>query len=338
MSDGLLTVVAGRIAEHARVHDLDAIRIIFHGGEPLLTGPEPLLDALRKIRAAVPARTRVDSWVQTNATMLDDETLDVLAEMDIRVGVSLDGEALWHDAERRYPNGRGSYADVARALRSLMRRPGIYSGVLCVANLDASPVGTYEALLEFSPPTIDFLLPHGNWTSPPPGRPEGVRSPYADWLIEIFERWYGAAVRETRVRLFDEILHLLLGGKSATEAVGLTPTSLVVIETDGAIEQSDSLKSAFHGAPATGMHIVSNSFDEVLRLPQMAATQLGLDALSDECHVCSVRDICGGGLFAHRYRAGHGFRNRSVYCQDLYTLITHIRARLITDLPVLTAD
>jgi uncharacterized protein len=335
MSDALISVVAVRIAEHARAHDLDAVRIIFHGGEPLLTGPGPLVDALRKIRTAVPARTRVDSWVQTNGTLLDERTLDSLAEMNVQVGVSLDGDELSHDAERRYPNGRGSHADVTRALQWLMLRPSIYSGLLCVVGLDTSPLATYDALLKFSPPSLDFLLPHGNWTSPPPGRPDAELSPYADWLIQVFDRWYGSRIRETRIRLFEEILHLLMGGKSATEAVGLTPTSLVVIETDGSIEQSDALKSAYHGAAATGLHIVTNSFDEVLELPQMAAMQLGLTALSDECQVCAVRKVCGGGLFAHRYRAGHGFRNRSVFCEDLYTLITHIRACVVSDLPAL---
>src|SRR5262249_22558778 len=152
----------------------------------------------------------------------------------------------------------------------------IYSGLLCVIDLDASPLATYEALLKFSPPSIDFLLPHGNWTSPPPGRPDVEVSTYGEWLIQVFDRWYGSRIRETRIRLFEEILHLLMGGRSATEAIGLTPTSLIVIETDGSIEQSDALKSAYHGAAATGMHIVSNSFDEVLGLPQMAAMQLGL--------------------------------------------------------------
>lgn len=260
--------------------------------------------------------------------MLDAKTLDAFVDLDIRVGVSLDGVAAAHDAERKYPSGRGSFDDVARGLELLRQRPATFSGLLCVVNLAVSPLATYEALLSFGPPAVDFLLPHGNWTTRPPGRPDAALSPYADWLIEVFDRWYAAPVRETRIRLFDEIMHLLLGGRSATEAVGLTPTSLVVIETDGTIEQSDALKSAYHGAAATGLHIVSNSFDDVLELPQMAATQLGMDALSDECRACVVGAVCGGGLYAHRYRAGHGFRNRSVYCEDLLTLITHIQARM----------
>jgi len=332
MSSALISVAAGRIAEHARSHRLASVRIIFHGGEPLLAGAGPLVDAARKIRAAVDARVAVDFWVQTNGTLLDVPALDALGRAGIRVGVSIDGDRVTHDRNRRHPGGRGSHEAVVRALRELARRPSIYSGLLCVVDLGADPVGTYEALLEFEPPAIDFLLPHGNWSTRPPGRPGTAAAPYADWLISVFERWYRAASRETAVRLFDEIIHLLLGGKSATESVGLTPSSLVVIEADGSIELSDTLKSAYQGAAATGLHIASDPFDAALTLPQVMAMQLGASALSAECSACPVHRICGAGLYAHRYRAGSGFLNRSVYCEDLYALITHIAARLAADL------
>ena len=336
MSGALVPVVAGRIAEHAQAHGLGNIRVIFHGGEPLLTGAAPITGALGAIRTSVGADVQVDSWVQTNGTLLDNELLDQLEALDIRVGVSLDGDAASHDRSRRYANGRGSYDAVARGLRLLMRRPAIYSGLLCVVNLSADPIATYEAMLGFGPPLIDFHLPHGNWSSPPPGRPDSDTAPYAEWLITVFDRWYKSDPRETRIRLFEEIIHLLLGGKSAAEAIGLTPSSLVIIEADGSIEQSDTLKSAYNGAAATGLHVSRDSFDAALRLPQIAATQMGLAALGDECTRCPVRHVCGAGLYAHRYRAGSGFRNRSVYCNDLLALITHIQARLASDLRLIT--
>ena len=332
MSRAVITVAASRIAEHARSHRLSSIRVIFHGGEPLLAGRDALIDAVRQIRAVVDARVVIDFRVQTNGTLLTPELLDALERRDIRIGVSLDGDMASHDLNRRYPSGRGSYENVASALRELKRRPRIYSGLLCVIDLGADPVATYESMLEFAPPVIDFLLPHGTWSSRPPGRTESAATPYADWLITVFERWYRASSRETGIRLFDEIIHLLLGGQSASEAVGLTPSSLVVVETDGSIEQADSLKSAYHGAAATGLHVFSDPFDAVLRFPQVAATQLGLEALSPDCLRCPVGSICGGGLYAHRYKAGAGFRNRSVYCPDLYALITHISRQLVADL------
>lgn len=173
MSPGLVSVVATRIAEHARAHSLDSVRVIFHGGEPLLTGVRPIADALRKIRNAVNARVVVDAVVQTNGTLIGEEALDTLEGLGIRVGVSLDGDMAVHDQRRHYRNGRGTYTDVARGLKLLMERPAIYAGLLTVIDLNADPIETYEALLKFAPPVIDLLLPHRNWLSPPkdPGWP-----------------------------------------------------------------------------------------------------------------------------------------------------------------------
>ena len=136
--------------------------------------------------------------------------------------------------------------------------------------------------------------------------------------------------------MFGELIRLLLGGASTTESVGLSPVGIVVIETDGSIEQSDLLKSAYPGAPATGLHVETDTLDSVLRLPSVVARQIGADALATECRSCDVRAVCGGGLYAHRYRPGHGFANPSVYCPDLYRLTDHIRETVRADVAALT--
>lgn len=331
MSPALVSVAAERIAEHARAHSLESVQLIFHGGEPLLSGVSPIADALRKVRGAVDAHVCVRATVQTNGTLLTETDLSVLDSLDIKVGVSLDGDVAAHDRHRVYPNGRGSHHEVVRALKLLAEYPSVYSGVLIVIDLATDPVSTYEALLEHNPPAMDFLLPHHNWADPPP-RPGGASVPYASWLAEVFDRWYDAPSQQTRIRLFEEIIQLLLGGVSRTEAVGLTPSSLIVVEADGSIEQTDALKAAYAGASATGLHITRDSFDAALYDPRIAARQLGADALAEDCQVCPIKVICGGGLYAHRYRPGTGFRNPSVYCPDLYALIVHIRERLDHDL------
>ncbi|WP_113704959.1 FxsB family cyclophane-forming radical SAM/SPASM peptide maturase [Nonomuraea lactucae] len=335
MSPAVVATAARRIAEHARAHRLRSLRVILHGGEPLLAGHDYLSDAVRVIRAEAAPDVRVDATVQTNAVLLDEKALRAFHELDLKVGVSLDGSPRAHDRNRRHADGRGTHAAVAAALRLLMRDDfrDLYGGLLCTIDLDNDPVETYEALIAFDPPMIDLLLPHGTWESPPPGRtPDQTRTPYADWMIEVFDRWYGSDRDETVVRLFHEIIRLLLGGASATEAVGLTPTSLVVVETDGTIEQTDSLKAVGHGAAATGLNITDHPFDAALRHPGVVARQLGWAALGAECRACRYGRVCGAGLYPHRYRPGTGFRSPSVYCADLYRLIGHIRSRLVTDL------
>jgi uncharacterized protein len=334
MSPALVERIAGRIAEHARAHGLTAVELVLHGGEPLLVGPELIAHTVSSVRRAAGPSINVRASVQTNGVRLG-PYLDLFDELDVQVGVSLDGDAAAHDRHRRHSNGNGSHAAVAAALGRLgsARFRHLFSGLLCTIDVRNPPLVTYEALLEHGPPRIDFLLPHGNWTSPPPVRvPGSPATPYADWLIAVFDRWYGAPRQETEVRLFSEIIQLLLGGASASEAVGLSPVGMVVVETDGSIEQSDMLKSAYDGVPATGLHVSRDSFDDVLSLPSIAARQIGELALSAECRSCPVHRVCGGGLYAHRYRAGRGFANPSVYRPDLFRLITHIRRTVAADL------
>jgi uncharacterized protein len=332
MSAEIAEYTAMRIGQHVNAHRTSSIALILHGGEPLLAGPELISYLASATRDAVGPDVRVAVGIQTNGVGLDDSYLRLFDELDIRVGVSLDGTGNAHDRHRRFASGRGSYAAVSAGLDRLIQAPyrHLFSGLLCTIDLRNDPVSTYEALAAFEPPRIDFLLPHGTWAAPPPGRlPEVPDSPYADWLIAVFDHWYPAP--RTRVRLFEEIVHLILGGDSSAEMVGLSPSRIVVIETDGSIEQVDTLKAAYDGAPLTGLHVCRDSFDAALMLPGIAARQLGAMGLSAECRACRIHQVCGGGLYSHRYRPGTGFANPSVYCPDLLRLIGHIHQTVQAD-------
>jgi uncharacterized protein len=338
MPPEVLNQAAARIAEHVRAHSLARVRLVLHGGEPLLAGPEFITYAVRTVRAAVGDAAQVDVSVQTNAVRLSQAYLDLFARHGVRVGVSLDGDAEAHDRHRKRRDGQGShslaYAGLAR-LAAHPRRAEMFGGLLCTVDVRNDPVTTYKALLEFAPPMIDFLLPHGNWAAPPPFRELGdPRTPYADWLGAVFDQWYEAPRPATRIRLFSEMMRTLLGGTSAIEAIGLSPVAVAVIGTGGEIELCDSLKSVFDGAAATGLDVARDSFDEALRRPGVVARQIGLAALPDACRVCGAVQVCGGGHYAHRYRPGSGFYNPSVYCPDLLALITHVRAVMQRDIDV----
>jgi uncharacterized protein len=331
MSPATAELTARRIADHANAHGLRDITLILHGGEPLLAGRDLISQLVTSTRRLASPKTTVHASVQTNGVGLSDAYLQLFDELDVLVGVSVDGDADAHDRHRRFASGRGSYEAVAAALRRLHRFPHLYGGLLCTVDLRNDPVRTYRALADFGPPKIDFLLPHGTWVEPPPGRTRATAStPYADWLIEVFEYWYPKP--QTRVRLFEEIMYLLLGGASNSEIVGMAPARMVVIETDGAVEQEDTLKVAYDGAAATGLHVARDALDEALLLPQIVARQIGAKALPAACRVCPVRAVCGGGLYSHRYREGTGFFNPSVYCPDLLALISHIRDRVQADI------
>ncbi|MGA4726169.1 FxsB family cyclophane-forming radical SAM/SPASM peptide maturase [Micromonospora taraxaci] len=318
-----------RIREHVHAHRQTAVRIVLHGGEPLLVGAPNLVRMASQLREAI-APSQAQITVQTNGTLLTRHALTVLADAQVRIGVSLDGDRTANDRHRRYASGRSSYDEVDRALRLLAERPDAYAGVLCVVDLVADPRQTYEALLSYRPPMVDFLLPHANWEAPPPRRGADP-SPYGTWLAAAFDAWYDTSPRLTRVRLFEELINLLFGGRSRTESLGLSPVAAVVINTDGAYEQVDTLRSTYPGAVGTDLTVFTDTFDDVLHHPAVVARQMGVDALAATCRTCPVHRVCGAGNYPHRYRAG-SFTNPSVYCPDLLHLIAHVERRLRADL------
>jgi uncharacterized protein len=338
MSREIVRDVCARITDHVRTHSIPSVRLILHGGEPLLAGEEFIRYVVTCIRDVLSPYARAHVSIQTNGILLSTSYLKLFDELDVHVGVSLDGDADAHDRHRRRANGGGSHAAVVRGLEQLTSPPfqHLFSGLLCTIDPRNSPESTYEALVRFGPPTIDFLLPHGNWSAPPPGRLPGASdTPYGDWLVKVFNKWYHEPLHQTKVRMFTEIMNMLIGGASRTETIGLSPVGIVVIETDGSIEQADSLKSAYQGAPETGLHVSRDSFDAALQHPSVVARQIGKQALSAKCQSCRINQVCGGGLYAHRYQKGKGFDNPSVYCPDLLRLITHILQVVKADMTVL---
>jgi uncharacterized protein len=324
ISDAVATQAAARIAEHARAHSLSSVQVVLHGGEPLLAGRGRLEQIITALRGAAEGTCRLDLRIHTNGVQLSEALCELFARHQVKVGISLDGDRAANDRHRRYANGRSSYDKVITAI-GLLRQPRfrhLYAGLLCTIDITNDPLAVYDALLELGPPRIDFLLPHATWDNPPPTLAPGGTE-YADWLIAIYDRWI-AQGRPLQIRTFDSVLSMLAGGPSYTEALGLEPATLAVIETDGSYEQVDSLKAAFDGAPETGTDVFGQDLDTVARHPGIQARQQGIAGLCDTCQRCPVVTSCGGGLYTHRYRTSNGFENPSVYCADLLKLITHI--------------
>jgi len=326
MTQAIARQAARRIGAHAAAHKLATVHVVLHGGEPLLLGRDRLRGILGTLRSSIDPVARLDLRIHTNGVRLDQELCALFADFAVQVGVSLDGDRAANDLHRLFADGRTSHPQVRRAL-SLLRRPEyrhLYAGILCTVDLRNDPITVYEALRAEAPPRVDLLLPHATWAQPP-YRPADADTPYAAWLGRIHARWL-ADGRPLPIRFFDSLLDAWEGRPSGSEAVGLDPVDLLVIETDGSWEQADSLKTAFDGAPETGLDIFLHSVDEAAAFAGVVSRQGGIAALCRTCRECPVVRACGGGLYAHRYSSENNFYNPSVYCDDLKKLIPAVIA------------
>lgn len=340
MSAAVMRQTALRIREHCDRHGKASVSIIFHGGEPLLGGVRHL-DELATTVGDVFADSEIEIslGMQSNGMLFDTAIGDLMLARGMSIGVSLDGPPSLNDVDRVDHQGRGSTAAVERALRLLssVRYRDVFAGFLAVVHLGFDPDEVVDYLAQFDPPSVNFLLPYENHDHRPPGKDDFDATPYADWLIRVFDRWYDGNL-PFRIREFESIMRALINGSSLVESLGLAPVSLIVVETNGEIEGVDSLKAAYQGSTELGFNVFDHDFDAVLRHSAVRARQRGAASLCRTCQECPVVDVCGGGYLPNRYSRERGFDNPSIYCRDLEKLIRHVHRRVESAVAAAQAD
>lgn len=330
MSDAVVEAAAHEIRSHALRHGLRYVHVTLHGGEPLLLGIERLQFIVDTLRAALePASIGLGLTMQTNGTLLNRAWGEFFMNNRISVGISMDGPRSVHDAARVDHAGRGSYDRVVQGVteaRAGMGVPSALRSVLCVIDLTADPIALFEHFVELGFDNIDFLLPDAHYEAMPPHKASFEEAPYGRWLTTLFDAWFQRNDPSITIRLFEQLIRLILGMDSPLDSVGGGPVSIAVIETDGELEPLDVLKTIGHGLTRTGLNVQTHEIDALARNRLVQRMLAGADGLCHTCQRCEHRTECGGGYLPHRYL--RGFDNPSVYCADLALLIGHIKRRV----------
>lgn len=113
--------------------------IIFHGGEPLLVHPKVLDEFCKELE-------RFRFHIQTNGTLIDDETIQLFKKYCFRVGVSLDGANEFQNKERIFLNGKPSFNTVLRKIH-LLQNENIKFGV--IMSINRNHINTAKELYDF---------------------------------------------------------------------------------------------------------------------------------------------------------------------------------------------
>lgn len=302
-----------RIIFSAAEYGPDRLRVIFHGGEPLLRGAEWLSAAAASFRKILPS-CRLSFGMQTNAALLTPRRLGILKEAGIRLGISYDGDM----SRRPYRGGRSSQARISEALQLVRDQyREIYGGLLTAVDPVLDPVETYEKIAAFRPPSMDLLLPLATHDSPPP---PGC----GEWLVKLFTYWHDLPAEDAPdIRLFRVITERLLGRDRRAGFIGPPPEETsVVFQPDGSAELADALTVVGNGAAKTGMNIRDHSLEQIAAHPGYVQPPM-----CSTCADCRLAQVCGGGFWVTRCKGG-SFGFPSVYCEDLMLLIDAVRAAL----------
>lgn len=329
MSLEVVRAAAVNAARVARLQETPYITFSLHGGEPTIVGRDWIREAVAILREQASDDLRIDVYLQTNGVLIDQAWIDFAREQNIYIGVSMDGLREAHDKHRVDHKGRGSYDRVVQSLKLLSTEDDVFTGTLTVIDPDVSGLDVYRALRGIGIEAMDFLWPLDyNWDNLPPGFSDPASTRFADYLIPIFDAWWEEDNPGIQIRHFQNMIAGLLAYRSRLDAIGAPPVSIVSIDTDGGIEPVDSLRACGDGFTELGLNILTDPIEMVYTKDLFKTTIRGKDNLCEACRMCPVKDACGAGYLPHRYKAGAGFGQPSVYCKDLWKLISHIGSRM----------
>jgi len=114
----------------------DELTVVWHAGEPLVLPPSYYEAAFGVLAEELGACTRLTHSMQSNATLIDDAWCRFFRRHAVAVGISVDGPAPLHDAQRRTRSGGPTHAAVQRGIGRL-RAHGVPFHAIAVLTHDA---------------------------------------------------------------------------------------------------------------------------------------------------------------------------------------------------------
>lgn len=301
------------------------LSIVFHGGEPLLVGPLRFESICATLRRHLPQP--VGLHVQTNGLLLADTIIDTCARHDIGISISIDGPADTHDRHRSDHRGRKSHARVLASIQRVLAHPKgglLLSGLLSVIDLTSDPGEVYAFFKTTGTPSVDFLYRDGNHDDLPAGKVDALSVEYGVWMSRLLDV-YLTDPEPIRIRVLDDMLRLLLGGRSVKEGVGDDAYGILVVETDGSITKNDTLKSADGADKFTTRWTVEDDLSTLITSTAFLDYHHAQRPSAEFCRSCAELRVCGGGMPTHRWSAERGLDNPTIFCADQKYLIGHMR-------------
>lgn len=274
------------------LEDGDLLTLAFQGGEPSVAGL-PCLEQFVSCVSSQPKKVQVEYAFQTNGTLLDDSWCEFLKKHNFLVGLSLDGPARFHNANRVDANGQGTFREVMETKRRLDRY-GIEYNVLCVLTneLARHPGQIWKFLLDNRIryvqfiPCLDELEPTGSPYALTPRR-------FHSFCSALYRLWHDTLMEGTyiSVKLFDDIANLFLYRR--VTACGITGQCSMqyVTEADGSVYPCD-----FYVLDQYKLgDLTRDPLPALWERYRSSGFQCSRGRLPDGCTGCRYQNACGGG-------------------------------------------
>lgn len=335
MSDEVFESATAFIEGGIDRYGLKAIQIDFHGGEPTLLKKETFDRACTLLRDRIERKAALTLAIQTNATLIDDDWVELFAKHKVGVGISLDGPKAYNDRFRLDHRGLSTYdasADgIARLSRAVADDRITPLAALCVVDPEVDPKSIYRHFVDnLGFAYMDFLLPdhtHDDFDF-------GTVEKYGRYLCSLFDAWQ-PDFKSVRVRIIDSFLSQFTDNRSSyafTEA--LRDSTALVVQSNGDLGPDDTLRTTdVWRRISPRPNLAHTSLEAYLDHPHIQALGQAERSIPTSCQDCCWAKACGGGgNLAHQYSSvNQSCDNPSVHCGALKEFYAHVCAYLVNN-------
>ncbi len=307
----------------------ERLTVIWHAGEPLTVPPAFYREAFAVITEVLGTDCAVSHSFQTNAMLINEEWCELFRRYDVRIGVSIDGPAGLHDAQRVTRGGKGTHARVMAGI-GLLRKYRIpfhsIAVVTSAAFAQAEQFYQFFAQLGTTELGCNFDEAEGGHAT---SSLNGTESDHAGFLARLLElsthsEW-PLRIREFATA-FDLIAHALptyrWHGKDWPFNSQTMPFAIISVSHDGGF---CSFSPELLGQPSAEFadfvmgNVAAGGYLAAAGTPRFQRLWAGIVAGTEHCErVCTFYSYCGGGAPANKlYENGSLASAETLYCRTM---------------------
>jgi len=296
---------------------------LFHGGEPLLN--LPIIEKAIYYTKRRAKNKKIKFSIQTNGTLLNQEIINFFKEHNIHIGISLDGPQEIHNRNRIYPNGKGSFGQVIKAI-NLLKKNNLSFGVIAVITRPKDVKKLYSFLVAYK---IKYIRLNYYYTQNTQSKEKLMSSQkqkeFANEHFRLFKKIVDYNKDSSSKIILGNIhfmLHTLLAKKTiymCMRAPCGAGNSTLGINVNGDIYPCDRMKDKIEFK--IGNIKEDKSLREIiLNSPILKKLKSRIPENIPKCRACAFKNFCSSGCVNNSYAYFGSLHRESDFCQYYKTL------------------
>ncbi|MCX6813577.1 MAG: SPASM domain-containing protein [Candidatus Azambacteria bacterium] len=299
------------------------VKFLWHGGEPMIAGLDFFQNAVKLQRAAVTQQCHpviVKNNLQTNGLFIDKEKAEFLISEKFHIGVSIDGPDYIHDQNRCDRFGNGSHKLVIDKIRMLKEMDGQFGALSVVTKLSLPHAQDIFNFFISEGLTNMHFSPYAeiNLKTKKLDKKSITAREFGYFIVGIFEAWKALNDPSVKIRIVDNFLQGLLGGKVeiCTFARNCGHHLLVEVSGDVFICGRNANNERFHVGNIIREEISDITASQTF---QKIAEQMG--CVSEICEKCKWLNLCKGGCNYYKTLSADSSTTNTEYFCEGYKII-----------------